>query len=39
MLHSHAKVGEFPPAIPAAERDCHIAILELAGAGNFVVFV
>ena len=39
MAYAFAKAGEFPPVIPAMNKDAYIDSLELADRGNFPAFV
>ena len=39
MAYAYAKAGEFPPVIPAQEKDAYLTGLELADGGNFMAFV
>lgn len=39
MAYAYAKAGEFPPVIPAQDKDAYITSLELADGGNFKAFV
>ena len=39
MAYAYAKAGEFPPVIPAENKDAYITSLELADGGNFKAFV